>query len=176
MRSRILEKLAIFKQRNHKTTMPENPNQPREGDVVLGGDSQPPTNAVVLGGLEGVKKRLASSVEAQRILALNDALNYGESGLDFVILALQDESRGVKRAAYSLLLTKTETKAKIALQKFNPYQIFECLRTFEAHSSPVYSVAISPDSKTIVSGSWDNTIKVWDILTGECLRTLAGHS
>jgi hypothetical protein len=54
--------------------MPENPNQPRKDDAVLGGDSPPPT-AVVLGGLEGVKRSLASSVEAQRILALNDALN-----------------------------------------------------------------------------------------------------
>ena len=31
-----------------------------------------------------------------------------------------------------------------------------------AHSERVYSVAFSPDSKTIVSGSRDKTIKVWD--------------
>ena len=31
-----------------------------------------------------------------------------------------------------------------------------------AHSSNVMSVAFSPDGKTIVSGSWDKTIKVWD--------------
>ena len=31
-----------------------------------------------------------------------------------------------------------------------------------AHSSVVYSVAFSPDGKTIVSGSGDKTIKVWD--------------
>src|SRR6476469_156305 len=150
MRSRILEKLAIFKQRNHKTTMPENPNQPREGDVVLGGDSQPPTNAVVLGGLEGVKRRLASTVEAQRISALNDALNYGSSGLDFVIQALQDESGEVKWAAYSLLLTKTETKVSIALEKYNHYQFFECLRTFGRPRDMVSSPVIAPDGKTIV--------------------------
>ena len=31
-----------------------------------------------------------------------------------------------------------------------------------AHSDRVTSVAFSPDGKTIVSGSWDNTLKVWD--------------
>ena len=31
-----------------------------------------------------------------------------------------------------------------------------------AHSGEVYSVAFSPDGKTIVSGSYDKTIKVWD--------------
>jgi len=31
-----------------------------------------------------------------------------------------------------------------------------------AHSSYVYSVAFSPDGKTVVSGSADQTLKVWD--------------
>ena len=31
-----------------------------------------------------------------------------------------------------------------------------------AHSDRVTSVAFSPDGKTIVSGSWDKTLKVWD--------------
>ena len=31
-----------------------------------------------------------------------------------------------------------------------------------AHSDSVHSVAFSPDGKSIVSGSYDKTIKVWD--------------
>ncbi|MCA2689081.1 MAG: hypothetical protein IM467_09265, partial [Microcystis sp. M137S2] len=32
-----------------------------------------------------------------------------------------------------------------------------------------------PDGKTLVSGSWDNTIKLWNVETGQEIRTLKGH-
>ena len=35
----------------------------------------------------------------------------------------------------------------------------ECKSTLEGHTNWVYSVAISPDGKTIVSGSRDNTVR-----------------
>jgi len=44
-----------------------------------------------------------------------------------------------------------------------------------AHS-PVNSVAFSPDSKNVVSGSVDSTVRVWDITTGQADQTLTGHS
>jgi WD40 repeat protein len=31
----------------------------------------------------------------------------------------------------------------------------------QKHESPVSSVAISPDGQQIVSGSWDNTVRLW---------------
>ena len=37
-----------------------------------------------------------------------------------------------------------------------------------AHSGYVLSVAFSPDGKTIVSGSSDQTLKVWDAGTPAC--------
>ncbi|KAJ5253778.1 WD40 repeat-like protein [Penicillium chrysogenum] len=50
------------------------------------------------------------------------------------------------------------------------------LQTLEGHSNSVLSVAFSPDGQRIVSGSYDNTIKLWDAQTGSELRTLEGHS
>ena len=50
----------------------------------------------------------------------------------------------------------------------------EC--TLTGHSDFVRSVAYSPDGKHIVSGSFDNTVKVWDSQTGtevsHCVLTL----
>jgi WD40 repeat protein len=43
------------------------------------------------------------------------------------------------------------------------------------HDSSVLSVSISSDGQTLVSGSLDNTIKIWNLETGELRRTLTGH-
>ena len=40
---------------------------------------------------------------------------------------------------------------------------FQETLTLKGHSGYVYSVNFSPDGKRIVSGSSDNTLKVWDI-------------
>ena len=46
----------------------------------------------------------------------------------------------------------------------------------KGHASDVDSVAFAPDGNTLVSGSSDNTIKLWDARSGEVLRTLDGHA
>ena len=49
-------------------------------------------------------------------------------------------------------------------------------RTFYGHTGGVLSVAFSPDGKRIVSGSEDQTLKVWDATTGQETLTLKGHT
>ncbi|MFA6371355.1 MAG: transglutaminase domain-containing protein [Methanothrix sp.] len=48
--------------------------------------------------------------------------------------------------------------------------------SLEGHSSGVYCVAFSPDGRTMVSGSGDKTIKLWETANGTEIRTLQGHS
>jgi len=104
--------------------MSENQNEPREYDAVRGGQNSIPVNAAVLGGIPGVKSRLASPIVEVRIAALSEALKYGEAGLDLIIQALQhDESIQVKFAVYSLLKDRNEEKIRRQLQNYFP--IFE---------------------------------------------------
>ena len=45
----------------------------------------------------------------------------------------------------------------------------------EGHNDYVHSVAFSPDGQTLASGSGDDTIRLWNVATGETIRTLRGH-
>src|SRR5579884_2809755 len=44
---------------------------------------------------------------------------------------------------------------------------FNLIHSLTGHEGPVLSVAISPDGQTLASGSIDNTIMIWNLLTGE---------
>ena len=52
----------------------------------------------------------------------------------------------------------------------------QLLRTLEGHSGSVHAVAVTPDGKQAISASGDNTLKVWDLATGQQRLTLKGHS
>ena len=48
--------------------------------------------------------------------------------------------------------------------------------TLTGHTYLVNSVSFSLDGETLASGSSDNTIRLWDVHTGQALRTLTGHT
>lgn len=47
--------------------------------------------------------------------------------------------------------------------------------TLEGHGGDVHSLALSPDSRFVVSGGTDRRAFVWDLSTGEFLRGLSGY-
>jgi WD40 repeat protein len=51
----------------------------------------------------------------------------------------------------------------VVFERLNAQDVskFKCLKTLEGHSDWVYSVAYSPDGTKIISGSDDETIKIW---------------
>jgi WD40 repeat protein len=90
-------------------------------------------------------------------------------------------------AAHSLVLSPdgqtvvTGSYRKIKVWRISPQSGIKSLKdtqplhTLMGHSHIVCSLAISRDGKLLVSGSWDQTIKIWHLETGELLHTLKGH-
>lgn len=51
-----------------------------------------------------------------------------------------------------------------------------CCATIAGHGEPILTLAFSPDSSTMTTGSGDNTARIWDLDTGTPKHTLKGHT
>ena len=49
------------------------------------------------------------------------------------------------------------------------------MRTLSGHTDGVRSVAWAPDGTRLASASGDTSVRVWDVVTGRLILTLAGH-
>ncbi|VDN32920.1 unnamed protein product [Gongylonema pulchrum] len=52
----------------------------------------------------------------------------------------------------------------------------KCMKTLKGHSNYVFCCNFNPQSSLIVSGSFDESVRVWDVKTGACIKTLPAHS
>jgi WD40 repeat protein len=49
------------------------------------------------------------------------------------------------------------------------------IRILRGHKQNINAVVLTPDNRSAVSGSWDNTLRVWNLENGKTLHTLEGH-
>lgn len=135
--------------------------------------------------MEAIKQRLLNGTVEHQIAVLYEALEYGDAGLDLVVQVFKDvvalHQRGnlnqLMWTAYTLLSSRTEPFLKEVLWDYSPYQLFECLDTLTVYDPSHWSllnVAISPDRQYLIA-SWDNTIKVLELKTGQEICTLCEH-
>lgn len=103
--------------------MSDNSQQPRVYDAVLGNQGSIPTNAAVLGGIEGIKHRLTFlKADTVRIAALYDALKYGQKGLELIMQIVETETGTVQWTAWDLLWERAGEKDKQKLQQYYPWR------------------------------------------------------
>ena len=80
-------------------------------------------------------------------------------------------------AAFEELLSacRPDATAKPAKKPKRDGSLAVLERKLTGHMRWVNSVAVSPDGKSVVSGSSDRTVKIWDTKTGNRQATLKGH-
>ena len=112
--------------------------KPTEYDLVLGGNNPPPVDGVVLGGLAGVERRLASNNFEAKLAAVTEALKYGDEGISLITYALQKPTENFRYAAARILKQQGNLDAKQALLDYNPYLFFTTLKDW-------HKVRFNPD-------------------------------
>jgi WD40 repeat protein len=50
-----------------------------------------------------------------------------------------------------------------------------CLHNLTRHTQPVYSVAFSPNGELLASGSFDKSLHIWSVASGQLVRTYKGQ-
>lgn len=98
-------------------------------------------------------------------------------------------SKPIYRKLTTALVISTTAAVGISLSRLqSPFKMFTPAvkslslpiiqpdRTLKDHSAWIYAIAISPDGKTLVNGSYDGTIKIWNLHTGKLLHTLKRHA
>ena len=131
-----------------------------------------------------------TEAQSQRIrsIAFDPTGQILASGGDDAMVQLWDLPAGdclrslhVDRRLWSLAFSPALAESVLAtagddqLIKLWNLQTGECLKTFQGHTSKVWSIAFSPNGLTIASGSDDQTIKLWEVETARCIRTFQGY-
>mmetsp|Transcript_51003 Transcript_51003/g.108345 ORF Transcript_51003/g.108345 Transcript_51003/m.108345 type:complete len:485 (+) Transcript_51003:242-1696(+) len=70
--------------------------------------------------------------------------------------------------------TQCHTDANFG-RRFRMPPVLESTRSLQGHSNSVDAVCWGMDPDTIISGSHDATLKVWDLKRGACIETLSGQ-
>jgi WD40 repeat protein/energy-coupling factor transporter ATP-binding protein EcfA2 len=89
--------------------------------------------------------------------------------LDALVLAIQTMGLNLDHLPGGKILTPVQGSLNEAMK------IARVSNTFQGHESSVNSVAFSPDGQFIVSGSWDNTLLLWDIQGNRVGQPFQGH-
>src|SRR5262249_35420991 len=114
--------------------------------------------------VERLIKQLGSNNFAEREVASRRLEDIGEPALEALRKAAsaRDDAE-VRRRAQDLV--------RAIERRQNPER-----RCFVGHTGVINSVTFSPDGKRVLSGSGDETLRLWDVETCQQVRCLKGHT
>lgn len=85
-------------------------------------------------------------------------------------------SLATSQAQPNLLVSASRDKTLITWQLTGDDQQYGVpVKSFKGHNHIVEDVFLTADSNYAFSASWDKTVKLWSLATGECTTTFVGH-
>lgn len=145
-----------------------NRSKPRRFDAVLGGkQTKNLRRDAVLGGIEGLKTRLSSIYREVKIVAIQDAIHYGEAGKDLLLSLLPNATEDLLWIIFNVLWIMTDEYQKKDLIKYLPKLLKEDVTMWNIwrKNNPEVNIdlSISNFTNTNLNGanlSWSNLIAV----------------
>jgi GAF domain-containing protein len=131
--------------------------QPADSTAAVAGDANP-TEALSSGTRTGSLAPPAPTVEATNLEPVEPPRESSEADTPAVIPAI-NSPLNPPTPIRSVGVSRTD---------------FVLDHTLKGHSGWVTGVAFSPDGRRLASGSWDQTVKFWNVSTGQELSTVGG--
>lgn len=128
----------------------------------------------------GVPYRFAFSPDGHLLAIGTDAGTYLCTVQETLLTALQqsDLPQPVGTVAWrsdGTIIASGDVAGSIRMWSFQGEAFAQLLMTIDAHDGMVAEIAFSPDGDTLVSASWDGTVKLWRVADGAHIETLVTH-
>jgi WD40 repeat protein len=131
------------------------------------------------------EKLINEEIPAWKLSLRNPQINQNElkelsSKLDENFNQIQNQAKRFKKdllLGENIQFEKYEKRSLLGKLTFKSAHLSpkcgELIREYKEHSGTIRSIQVY--EKLLISGSTDKTIKIWDLETGECLKTLTDH-
>jgi WD40 repeat protein len=113
------------------------------------------------------------------VILLKDATYFVEQFKDVITASSLQTYTATTFMPQCLLLDKSRTNSEHSVRLVSEREAgwgSRNLRSLEGHTNWVMSVAFSPDGKHVVSGSYDKTMRIWEMETGREVSRLEGNA